>query len=94
MIFMAEALRFNLTNAENTLNGAITSILAISHQPSDFETVEFHRFEGNSNPSDMGVVYAIETKDGERALLIDAYGTYAGEYPSEMLNKLDLRDRS
>jgi len=33
------------------------------------------RFEGDSNPEDNAILYAIEAISGERGLLIDAYGS-------------------
>ena len=38
---------------------------------------DFYRFEGTSDPDDMSVIYAVETDDGTRGTLIDAFGTYA-----------------
>ncbi len=38
---------------------------------------EFQRFEGVSDPDDMAIVYAIESTDGTRGSLVDAFGTYA-----------------
>lgn len=32
--------------------------------PHEFEIVEMHRFEGNSNPADEDVVYAVRIKSG------------------------------
>ena len=45
--------------------------------PSQIRIVEQYRFEGVSDPDDMSIVYAIETSDGARGTLVDAYGTYA-----------------
>jgi hypothetical protein len=42
--------------------------------PSEVKIVNFYRFEGESDPADNSVVYAIETNDGTKGLLIDAYG--------------------
>lgn len=39
--------------------------------------LNFYRFEGESDPSDSSILYVLETKDGKRGLLIDAYGVYA-----------------
>ncbi len=39
--------------------------------------LNFYRFEGESDPSDSSILYALETKDGKKGLLIDAYGAYA-----------------
>ena len=38
---------------------------------------EFHRFEGVSDPDDMSIVYAIESRDGVRGTLTDAFGVYS-----------------
>jgi hypothetical protein len=38
---------------------------------------EYHRFEGVSDPDDMSIVYAIETRSGVRGTLTDAFGTYS-----------------
>ena len=43
----------------------------------EFEVLGVHRFEGESNPSDMAVVHAIEAPDGTRGVLVNAYGPYA-----------------
>jgi len=39
--------------------------------------VENYRFEGESDPDDMSIVYAIETRSGVRGTLTDAFGAYA-----------------
>ncbi len=39
--------------------------------------VNFYRFEGESDPGDNAILYAIETRDGKKGVLIDAYGAYA-----------------
>jgi hypothetical protein len=38
---------------------------------------EYHRFEGVSDPDDMSIVYALETRTGVRGTLTDAFGSYA-----------------
>jgi len=43
----------------------------------DAKIVGFSRFEGDSDPGDNSIVYMIETKDGKRGTLVDAYGVYA-----------------
>lgn len=35
----------------------------------------FYRFEGESNPDDNSILYAIETTGGEHGTLIDSYGS-------------------
>ncbi len=54
-------------------------------RPQDVRIPNFYRFEGASNPDDMAILYLIETADGIKGVLIDAYGTYADEKISEFV---------
>lgn len=45
--------------------------------PEDVRIVDFYRFEGESNPDDMSILYAIETVDGTKGTISNSYGTYA-----------------
>jgi len=45
-----------------------------TYKPGQVQIVHFYRFEGESDPGDASIVYAIETKDGEKGTLIDSYG--------------------
>ncbi len=47
------------------------------YTPEDIEITNFYRFEGESNPSDNEILYAIKTNKGEQGILTDAYGMYA-----------------
>ena len=49
---------------------------------------EFYRFEGESDPADMSVVYAIETEDGLKGTLVESFGTYSEEGIGEFLQKV------
>lgn len=59
-------------------------------RPENFNVDEFHRFEGDSNPDDMSIVYAISTTNGNKGTLVDAYGTYADPLNAEMIQKMRL----
>ena len=54
--------------------------------------VEHYRFEGASDPEDMSVVYAIESHDGTRGIIADAFGTYANPDLGAFLNKVRLHE--
>lgn len=56
----------------------------------DFEIVEFHRFEGNTDPSDEAVVYAIESITGKKGVLVCGYGVSAEGMSAEMVKKLSF----
>ena len=45
--------------------------------PDEVRLVEFYRFEGVSDPDDMAILYALETRSGVRGTLADAFGVYA-----------------
>jgi len=59
------------------------------YTPHDVTIVNFHRFEGYSNPDDNAVIYYIETGDGKKGLLIDAYGAYADERLSNFIREVE-----
>lgn len=45
--------------------------------PQDIAITNFYRFEGYSDPQDNSILYLIETHDGRKGTLIDAYGPEA-----------------
>src|SRR2546430_1808031 len=49
------------------------------YEAKDVHAINFYRFEGPSNPDDMSICYVIETTDGRKGTLIDAYGVYSDE---------------
>jgi hypothetical protein len=57
--------------------------------PADMKIVEHFRFEGDSDPADMTVVYALEANDGVKGTVIDAFGTYSNPKLSEFLRKVE-----
>jgi len=59
--------------------------------PNEFEITAVFRFEGETNPSDEDVVYAIESKDGKiKGTMTSAYGTYAETLSNDMIQKLSM----
>lgn len=57
----------------------------------EFEITEFHRYEGDSDPGDEAVVYAIESKHGDKGILVNGFGVSADSTSSEMIEKLSVR---
>src|SRR5450432_927031 len=59
--------------------------------PHEFEITEVYRFEGESNPSDEAVVYAVESKSkGMKGVMVNAYGVYADPISDAMIKKLSM----
>lgn len=61
-----------------------------SFLPADVKAANFYRFEGISNPDDMSILYAVETKDGRKGTLIDAYGIYADQRTGEFMKGVEI----
>ena len=55
----------------------------------EFEVDKTYRFEGDSNPDDSSVLYAISSEKYKiKGVLVDAYGPYANPITTEMIQKL------
>ena len=54
--------------------------------------VEHYRFEGESDPDDMSVVYAIEIDGGPKGIIADAFGLYANPDLGGFLEKVRVRE--
>jgi hypothetical protein len=55
----------------------------------DFEIDEFYRFEGESNPDDSSIIYAVSSaKYKLKGVLVNAFGAYANNSESAIAAKL------
>jgi len=60
-----------------------------SLSPDDFDIDAVYRFEGQSNPDDEAIVYAISSpKYGIKGVLVNGYGIYADDFSSALVEKL------
>lgn len=59
----------------------------------DVKAVNFYRFEGVSDPDDMSILYAIETCDGTKGTLTDAYGMYSDEDTGAFMKKVETEKK-
>ncbi len=60
------------------------------HNVEDFEIVEVYRFEGDSDPADEAVVYAVDGSKGKKGVLVTGYGASAEGLSAEMAKKLSI----
>ena len=60
-----------------------------TYQPDQINIINFFRFEGQSDPNDNTIMYVIETSDGLKGTLIDAYGPYADRKLAEFMNQVE-----
>ncbi len=75
-------------NFNVTQNGLLVEGKGKSYIAEEVELHEFHRFEGNTNPADMSIVYAVQTNSGKRGLVVDSYGVNGSEITSKFMNKV------
>ncbi len=60
-----------------------------AYEPSEIKILNFYRFEGESDPADNAILYALETNDGIRGLLSDAYGPYADVKVTKFMTEVE-----
>lgn len=59
------------------------------YTPDEVKILNYYRFEGLSDPADNTILYAIETADGGRGTLVDAFGPYADTKVTEFMQKVE-----
>ncbi|HEY9047086.1 MAG TPA: hypothetical protein VIN08_14375 [Ohtaekwangia sp.] len=60
-----------------------------TYSPKEINIVNFYRFEGISNPDDNSILYVIETADGKKGTLTDAYGAYADPAVAKLIVEVE-----
>ena len=60
-----------------------------SYKPEQVKIANFYRFEGYNDPQDSSILYLIETEDGKKGTLVDAYGVYADERISQFISGVE-----
>lgn len=60
-----------------------------SFTPEEVKILNFYRFEGDSDPGDNSILYAIETADGTRGTLVDAFGAYSDPRVTSFMQKVE-----
>ena len=64
-----------------------------NYKPDQVEVVNFFRFEGESDPDDNAILYAIVTNDGKKGTLIDAYGVYNDPMVSGFMKNVEVHKK-
>ena len=59
------------------------------YQPEEVRVINFYRFEGESDPGDMSIMYVIETADGVKGTLIDAFGPYSDDSVTAFMKQVE-----
>lgn len=57
--------------------------------PEEFKIDKYFRFEGESDPADSAILYAISSeKHGVKGVLVNGYGIYSEPLTNQMISKL------
>jgi hypothetical protein len=59
------------------------------YTPGQVKILNFYRFEGVSDPGDNSILYVMETEDGRKGTLVDAYGAYSDSDVSKFIVKVE-----
>ena len=59
------------------------------YNANEISIVNFFRFEGQTDPDDSSIMYVLETNDGKKGTLIDAYGAYSDPDISNFITSVE-----
>jgi hypothetical protein len=63
--------------------------------PEDLKIDKVFRFEGDSNPSDSSILYAISSDSNQlKGVLVNAFGIYSEPQTDELVRKLKIKNQA
>lgn len=77
------------TQFKATDQGLLSLTTNKAYQPHEINVVHFYRFEGESNPDDSSILYAIEAKNSEKGTLVNGYGAYASSKVTHFMQQVE-----
>ena len=75
-----------------TADGLVSLSSNKIYRPIEVNIENFYRFEGESNPDDDSIVYAIAAGN-EKGTLTDSYGRYSDEHVGEFIRLVENIDK-
>lgn len=73
-------------------NKLFTSDKKKSYEAGEITIQDEYRFEGDSDPADMAILYAIETVSGDKGTVVDSYGSDSSVELEDFLGKAHHSD--
>ncbi|MGF1556151.1 phosphoribosylpyrophosphate synthetase [Paucihalobacter sp.] len=72
----------------------VTQLATIVLTPDDYKIDQFYRFEGNTDPADAMILYAISSRKSPlKGLVVNGYGMYEDKITSDIVNQLNAHPR-
>ncbi|RNI23657.1 hypothetical protein [Rufibacter latericius] len=62
--------------------------------PEEVKIVDFYRFEGETDPDDMSILYALECADGTKGTISNSYGPYADQGIDDFMKLVEDRGKN
>jgi hypothetical protein len=62
-----------------------------AYDAEEFEIADLYRYEGQSDPSDEAIVYALVSRSGIKGLLVSGYGVSSDSASEETLKQLHYK---
>ncbi|MDF1572778.1 MAG: hypothetical protein P1P82_14310 [Bacteroidales bacterium] len=72
--------------------GKLSDNKDLEFEPAEVILKEVHRFEGMTNPADSSILYAVQTRSGEKGIVIDSNGADGSEVTSDFMNKVEQQN--
>lgn len=86
-----ELVRRGFTEDFRVVDGGLRALgHAETMKAKDLVIREIYRFEGISDPDDMAILYAMESVDGVRGTLADAFGVYSDPETTAVLEDIRI----
>jgi hypothetical protein len=54
----------------------------------DFQIRDIYRYEGNSDPADEVIIYALESNNGDKGIFVDGYGVSTDPLAYQIIERL------
>lgn len=64
----------------------------IGYAPEDIFIIAEHRYEGMSNPSDLSILYVLETKEGNKGTFLMGYGPTANLEAADFFKEIPRKN--
>src|ERR1700743_3253684 len=75
-------------NMKMTKQGLYVEAKDKTYTPKEEKIFAFYLFEAQSAPADNSIMYVVETTDGVKGTLVDAYGAYADENVNKFMTEV------
>lgn len=75
-------------------NGTLKDRDGNTYEASDLKITEEHRFEGESAPEDMSILYAVKSRQGTKGTVVTPYGGPHVDELSEFMIDVEAEDEA